>query len=73
MRSNEDPKAGERTVLVLHRSSPIRAANRFWRGRETIVGLYLRGFPPGGAALGRGGVDCLFRLHPVERDIIASV
>jgi len=32
-------KAEDRTVLVLHRSSPIRVAKRFWRGRETIVGL----------------------------------
>ena len=30
---------GDSTVLVLHRSSPIRVAKRFWRGRETIVGL----------------------------------
>ena len=73
MRSNEDPKAGDRTVLVWHRSSPIRVAKRFWRGRETIVGLYLRGFPRGGADLGRGGVDCLLSPASVERDIIASV
>ena len=72
MRSNEDPKAGDRTVLVWHRTSPIRVAKRFWRGLRRLWGYKARPSREGRRSR-EGGVDGLFRLHAVERDIIASV
>ena len=67
MRSNEDPKAGDRTVLVWHRSSPIRVAKRFWRGRETIVnyngGASREGAPVSGGEASTVGFACVGRAR----------
>jgi hypothetical protein len=63
MRPNKLPKAGDRTVLVLHCSSAIRVAKRFWQGRETIVGYNEKasreGAPLSGGEASTVGFACI--------------